>query len=187
MILGMPTALFPALGLEHFHGGARAVGYLYAAPGVGALAITFLSGWTNRIRRPGYAVCVAIALWGAAIALFGVVRSLPIALLLLGFAGAADVISAVFRNTIIQTEAPDRLRGRLSSIQTAVVTAGPRLGNLEAGGVASAFGTTTSVISGGLGCIVGIAVVARVLPKFLSYELSRPEADHDGPHAAPLA
>jgi MFS family permease len=126
------------------------------------------------VRRPGVAVCVAITLWGVAIAGFGLTTALPLALVLLGIAGAADVISAVFRSTIIQTEAPDRLRGRLSAIQTAVVSGGPRLGNLEAGGVATAFGTTFSVVSGGIGCIGGIALIARLMPRFLSYELPRP-------------
>ena len=171
-ILGMPTSLFPALGLVHFHGGARAVGFLYAAPGVGAFAASGLSGWTGRIRRPGYAVCIAITVWGIAIAAFGLAPWLFLALVLLAIAGAADVISAVFRGTILQTEAPDRLRGRLSSIQQAVVNSGPRLGSAEAGLVASLSSTQVSVVSGGLGCIVGIALVARLLPKFLRYELA---------------
>jgi MFS family permease len=181
MILGMPTALFPALGLIHFHGGARAVGYLYAAPGVGALLMTFFSGWTNRVRRPGLAVCVAIAAWGIAITLFGLVHLLPLALVLLGIAGGADVISAVFRGSILQAEVPDRLRGRLTSLQTAVVAGGPRLGNLEAGGVAAAFGTSVSVVSGGFGCVVGIALIARMMPRFLTYELPEIALDPSAP------
>jgi MFS family permease len=171
MILGMPTALFPALGLVHFHGGAHAVGYLYAAPGVGALIATVFSGWANHVRRLGLAVCLSVAAWGVSIAIFGLLDSLPIALVLLAFAGAADVVSAIFRATILQVEAPDRLRGRITAYHAAVVTAGPRLGNLEAGGIAAAFGTTTSVVSGGIGCVLGIAVIGRILPKFVSYVL----------------
>ena len=133
MILGMPTALFPAIALDHFHGGPQTVGYLYAAPGAGALVGMLLSGWTARVVRPGRAVVAAIAVWGVAIAAFGLSPWLWAALVLLAVAGWADVISAVFRSTILQVEAPDRLRGRLSAIQAAVVQGGPRLGNAEAG------------------------------------------------------
>lgn len=178
-ILGMPTALFPALGLVYFHGGSRAVGFLYAAPGFGALIASVLSGWTLRVHRPGRAVCIAIVVWGVALAGFGLAPWFPLALGLLAVAGGADVISAVFRSTIIQTEAPDRLRGRLSSIQLAVVQAGPRLGNAEAGLVAAASTTQISVVSGGIGCVIGIAIVARLMPRFLHYVLPK-VASHEG-------
>ncbi len=171
MVLGMPTALFPALALDHFHGGPQTVGYLYAAPGVGALAGMLLSGWTARVGRAGRAVVIAIAVWGVAIAAFGLSPWLGPALLLLAVAGWADVISAVFRSTILQVEAPDRLRGRLSAIQTAVVGGGPRLGNAEAGGLAALIGVQASVIVGGAGCVAGIAVLARLMPRFAGYRL----------------
>ena len=178
-ILGMPTSLFPALGLIRFHGGPSAVGFLYAAPGVGALAATVISGWTNRIHRPGRAVVIAIAIWGIAITAFGLIPDLAPALVFLGIAGAADVISAVFRGAIVQLEAPDELRGRISAIQLAVVSSGPRLGNLEAGGIAQAFSDQVSVISGGLGALFGIVVISRLMPRFLSYEISRTETNVD--------
>ncbi|HVB07054.1 MAG TPA: MFS transporter [Acidimicrobiales bacterium] len=174
-ILGMPTALFPALATVQFHGGAGTVGLLYAAPGAGAVVASAFSGWTRRIRRPGYAVCVAIVCWGVALTAFGFARQVVLAFGLLAIAGGADVISAVFRSTIIQTETPDRLRGRLTSIQLAVVQSGPRLGNAEAGLVAAASSNQLSVVSGGLGCIVGIAIVARLMPRFIRYELGRDE------------
>ena len=91
---------------------------------------------------------------------------LPLALLLLALAGWADVISAVFRSTIIQLAVPDALRGRLAGLQIAVVTGGPRVGDLEAGAVAAAFGNTVSVVSGGLACIAGALLLARALPGF---------------------
>ena len=171
MILGMPTALFPALGLVRFHGGSATVGLLFAAPGVGALFAALVSGWTKRINKVGHAISAMIIIWGFAIAGFGFTRSLPLALLLLAVAGAADAMSAVFRSLILQLEAPDELRGRLTSLQSAVVTGGPRLGNLEAGGVAAAFGTSFSVISGGFGCAVVMVLIMRALPKFLSYDM----------------
>jgi MFS family permease len=170
-VLGMPTALFPALALHHFHGGDGILGILYAAPGAGALIASGMSGWTPRVRRPGRAVVIAIIVWGLGLAGFGLVSYFPLAVLLIAIAGGADVISAVFRSTIIQTQTPDRLRGRLSAIQQAVVTSGPRLGNGEAGIVAALTNTQFSVVSGGIGCVIGIAIIAKAMPKFVSYEI----------------
>jgi hypothetical protein len=108
----------------------------------------------------------AVLTWGASIACFGVAHWLPLALLLLAVAGCADVVSAVFRNTIIQFAGPDGMRGRLMGVQMAVVAGGPRLGDLEAGAVATAFGDTVSVVSGGLACIAGALLLAWRLPEF---------------------
>lgn len=171
MVLGMPTALFPAMAATHYHGGPRLVGLLYAAPGIGAIIGAGLSGWTSKVRRPGYAICVFGVAWGVALIGFGLVPWAGVAVVCLGLAGAADIIAAVFRGTIIQTETPDRLRGRLTSIQLAVVGNGPRLGNTEAGLVAAATSTQFSVVSGGIGCVVGVALIAKLLPRFLHYEL----------------
>lgn len=166
MVFGMPRALFPALALTVFGGGAATLGFLYASVGLGALAGALTTGWVGRVRRQGVAVVVAVLVWGAAIAAFGVVRWLPAALLLLAVAGWADVLSAVFRNSIIQLLVPDRLRGRLFGLQIGVVQGGPRLGDLEAGAVATAFGNEVSVVSGGLLCILGALALARALPGF---------------------
>jgi MFS family permease len=171
MVLGMPRALFPAMALHHFHGGDGTTGILYAAPGIGALVASGLSGWTPRVQRPGRAVVIAIVIWGLGLAGFGLVAWLPLAVFLIAIAGAADVISAVFRSTIIQTQTPDRLRGRLSALQQAVVTSGPRLGDGEAGIVAALTNTEFSVVSGGIGCLVGIAIIAKAMPKFVNYQL----------------
>jgi MFS family permease len=170
MVFGMPRALFPALGLGTFHGGARAVGYLYAAPGAGALVGALMTGWVNLVRRQGLAVITAVILWGAAITAFGLVHVLWIALVLLALGGWSDVVSAVFRNTILQTAIPDSLRGRLSAIQIAVVQGGPRLGDLESGAVAQGFGVRFSVVSGGAACIVGALLLAGGLPDFRRQE-----------------
>jgi MFS family permease len=166
MVFGLPRALFPALAATLFGGGARVLGFLYAAPGAGALLGALTTGWVSGVRRQGLAVIVAVITWGVAITCFGLVSWLPGALALLAVAGWADVISAVFRNTIIQLAVPDVLRGRLSGLQIAVVTGGPRVGDLEAGAVAAAFGDTASVVSGGLACIAGALVLARLLPGF---------------------
>lgn len=175
-VLGMPTALFPAIALAKFHGGADLLGLLYAAPTVGSFSMALLSGWTSRVIHQGRAVLIAIALWGVAIAGFGLSSNFVLALLCIAFAGAADVISAVFRNLIIQREVPDELRGRLSAIQIGVINAGPRLGNGEAGLVAGAFGVNASVISGGIGCVLGALLMARFLPDFLNYRGDLPSA-----------
>jgi MFS family permease len=175
MVFGMPRALFPALAATVFGGGATTVGLLYAAPGAGALLGALTTGWVGRVRRQGLAVICAVIVWGAAIAGFGVAHWLPLALVLLAVAGWADVLSAVFRNTIIQFAGPDGMRGRLMGVQMAVVAGGPRLGDLEAGAVATAFGDTASVISGGLACIVGAFAVARALPGFTGLRSELPQ------------
>jgi predicted MFS family arabinose efflux permease len=166
MVFGMPRALFPALAATVFGGGATTVGLLYAAPGAGALIGALTTGWVSRVRRQGLAVVCAVLVWGLAIAGFGLAHWLPLALLLLAVAGWADVLSAVFRNTIIQFAGPDGMRGRLMGVQMAVVAGGPRLGDLEAGVVATAFGDTVSVVSGGLACVAGAFLVAWALPGF---------------------
>lgn len=166
MVFGMPRALFPALAATVFGGGATTVGLLYAAPGIGALLGALTSGWVGRVRRQGLAVIVAVLIWGASIAGFGLAHWLPLAMALLAVAGWADVLSAVFRNTIIQFAGPDGMRGRLMGVQMAVVAGGPRLGDVEAGAVANAFGDTVSVVSGGLACVAGAIVLAGLLPGF---------------------
>jgi hypothetical protein len=166
MVFGMPRALFPALAITTFGGGAGVLGLLYAAPGAGALAGALTTGWVGRIRRQGLAVIVAVVIWGAAIAAFGLVRSLPVALVLLTVAGWADIISALFRNTIIQLSVPDRLRGRLLGLQMGVVQGGPRIGDMEAGSVATVFTNEISIVSGGVLCVLGALVLAHRLPAF---------------------
>jgi MFS family permease len=175
MVFGMPRALFPALAATVFGGGATTVGFLYAAPGAGALIGALTSGWVGRVRRQGLAVICAVLVWGASIALFGIAHWLPLALVLLAVAGWADVLSAVFRNTIIQFAGPDGMRGRLMGVQMAVVAGGPRLGDLEAGAVATAFGDTASVVSGGLACVAGALVVAWALPGFTRMRSAPPK------------
>ena len=170
MVFGMPRALFPALALGPLHAGVRGLGYLYAAPGVGAFLGSVGSGWVGHLRRQGFAVVMAVLAWGAAITAFGFVHVFAVALVLLAVAGWADVISAVLRNTILQTTVPEAFRSRLSSIQMAVVQGGPRLGDLESGGVASAVSTQFSVVSGGIACIIGAVVTAIVLPGFVRHE-----------------
>jgi hypothetical protein len=123
----------------------------------------------------GLAVLVSVCIWGGAIALFGFTRTLWLGLVLLAIAGAADMVSAIFRNTILQVATPDALRGRLQGVFIVVVTGGPRLGDFEAGAVANAFGLLTSVVSGGLACIAGVALLAAKYPSFADYDAGAPE------------
>ena len=176
-ILGLPTSLFPFMAFSHFHGGAKTYGLLMAAPGIGALIGSVLSGWTSRVVHQGRAVLIAIAVWGASLAAFGVVPWLAAGVVLIGIAGWADVISATFRNTIIQVETPDQLRGRLTSISSSVVQGGPRLGNLEAGLVAAVSSAPISIVSGGLGCVAGAFLLAKFIPQFSKYSLVKQIAE----------
>src|SRR3954468_15021057 len=174
MVFGMPRALFPAIGTTWFHGGAGTVGLLAAAPSVGALLGAATSGWAGHVRRQGLAVLVSVTVWGASIALFGFTRLLWLALVLLAVAGAADMVSAIFRNTILQVATPDALRGRLQGVFIVVVTGGPRLGDFESGAVGTAFGSAVSVVSGGLACILGVAALAAAYPSFARYDARHP-------------
>lgn len=170
MVFGMPRALFPILAVEQFHRGGVIVGFLFSAPAVGALLAALTTGWVKHVRHQGRAVIWAVVLWGAGITAFGLAGDqLWLALALLALAGGADVISAVFRSTILQLSVPDHLRGRLSGINILVVTGGPRLGDLEAGLVAAAFTPTVSVVSGGILCMAGAGLLAWLVPAFRRY------------------
>lgn len=178
MVFGVPTALFPAIGTDLFGGDAFTVGLLYAAPGLGALVGALTSGWVGGVRRQGRATIVAVIGWGLAVTVFGLTSSFALALTMLTLAGTADVVSAIFRGTIIQLAAPDALRGRMSAMHTAVVAGGPRLGDLEAGVVAAVTSVRFSVVSGGLACVLGALAIARWAPEFVRYSY-----DPDGPES----
>ena len=180
MVFGMPRALFPAIAHTFYGGGAGVVGVLYAAIAVGALLGAMFGGWLGRVQRQGLAVLVSIVVWGLAITGFGFTRMLWLGVLLLAVAGAADMVSAVFRNTILQTATPDALRGRLSGVFIVVVAGGPRLGDVEAGGVAAAFGPMVSVVSGGLACIAGVVLLAAAVPAFARYTARQDSAAQAG-------
>jgi hypothetical protein len=163
------------LAVEQFGRGEEIVGLLFSAPAVGALIAALTAGWVRGVQRQGLAVIWAVIVWGAGIAAFGLAGDrLWLALLMLAVAGAADVISAVFRNTILQVTVPDRLRGRLSAIHILVVTGGPRLGDLEAGLVAAAFSPMASVVSGGVLCMAGAGLLGWLVPSFRRYRAGEP-------------
>jgi len=169
MIFGMPRALFPVLAATTFHTGAQGVGLLYAAPGAGAVIAALSTGWISKARRLGRIIVVAIVIWGTAIVAFGFATSFVLALAFLLMAGAADSVSAVCRTTMLQTIAPDELRGRLTSVYFMVVAGGPYLGDIEAGAVAGATTAQISVVSGGVLCLFGLAAAALAFPAVWRY------------------
>jgi MFS transporter, ENTS family, enterobactin (siderophore) exporter len=176
MIFGMPQSLFPVLALDVFKVGPTGFGVLSASPAFGALLGALLSGWVSSIHRIGWSVIVAVAIWGLAITAFGLATfsasavAFVLAMMFLAIAGAADVLSAVFRSTIVQLATPDELRGRISSLHMMVVTSGPRLGDIEAAAAASVIGAQLSALSGGILCLLGVIAVARLFPELGAHE-----------------
>jgi len=168
MVFGLPRALYPAMAATVYHGGPRTLGLLFAASGVGAVIMAIFTGWVDRVRRQGRLIAIVIMAWGAAMALFGTVHVLWFGLGCLAFAGATDVISTILRNTVLQNAISDEFRGRISSVQMAVVTGGPRLGDLESGVVANFTSVEFSIVSGGVACIVGVLALLRWRPGFWS-------------------
>jgi hypothetical protein len=149
--------------------GPRGLGLLYAAPSAGAALVAGVQSLLPAIRRQGTTVLVSVAIYGAAIALFGLSRSVGLALFCLALSGAADALSMVVRQTLRQLLTPDELRGRMTAVNMIFFIGGPQLGEFEAGVVARAFGPRVSVTSGGLACIVVAAVVAVVMPGLRRY------------------
>jgi MFS family permease len=177
MTFGMPRALFAVLSVSVFHTGAAGTGLLYASVALGATIAALTTGWLEHARWLGRIVLAAVAAWGAAIAVAGLMPSIWPAALLFAIAGAADSVSAVCRSTISQSVTPDHMRGRMSSVFMVVVASGPRLGDVESGTVASITSPQFSVVSGGLACIASVGIVALTLPGLAAY---------DGDIAAPV-
>ncbi|MFJ8694230.1 MFS transporter [Streptomyces roseolilacinus] len=176
MILAHPRALFPAVAVLWYGGDARTTGLLVAAPAVGALLGGVFSGWLGRIHRHGLAIVLAVAAWGAAIAVFGLTRHLWLGLVLLAVAGCADTISMVLRTTVLQTAVPDDMRGRLQGVFIVVVAGGPRAGDFLAGTAGDLFSPTTAVVAGGVACVVAVGLLAVARPGFLRYDARAPQA-----------
>jgi MFS family permease len=166
MVLAMPRSLYPEVADERFHG---TVGPLYAAIAIGAVIAGLSSGWIGRIRRQGVALTFAIVGWGACVAISGLAHPLWLAVALLALAGAADLVSSVYRQTILQTYAPDEMRGRMQGVFIAVVAGGPRLGDVRAGATAAATSATISWVGGGIACMVVVLVAALAVKPFWRY------------------
>jgi MFS family permease len=172
MVFGMPQALFPAIAVNHFDAGARVVGVLYAAPSAGALLAALTSGWIARLRRQAVGVAIAIVVWGAAIAGFGLATALWLGVAMLALAGLADEYSAILRSTILFAATPDAMRGRMQGFELAQVASTPALGNVEAGIVASLTSLRFSVVSGGIACAAGAVAILAAIPSLVRYDAS---------------
>jgi len=168
MVLAMPRALFPEVAESRFDGAGDAA-WLFAAIAIGSVVAGLASGWIGRVRRQGLALVGAVVVWGVAVALAGLAPSLWLVVLLLAVGGAADLVSAVYRQTILQTYAPDEMRGRMQGVFIVVVAGGPRLGDVRAGAGAEAFGATASWVGGGIACVVLVIVLAVAMPALVRY------------------
>jgi MFS family permease len=190
MFFGMPQALYPFLATQL--GGPKVLGLLYAAPALGSLLATVGSGWTGRIHRHGLMVIVAAALWGVGIIGVGLSHLLWLTLFCLAFAGAADMISGIFRMIIWSQTIPDHLRGRLAGIEMLSYTTGPLLGQLRSGAMArTRLGVGGSIWIGGVLCVAGTAVLAAALPRFVRYDgehgIARKKAEDEAWAATAIA
>jgi MFS family permease len=174
MVLAMPRSLFPAVADARWHGN---VGPLYAAIAIGAVLAGVSSGWIGRVRRQGRALVVAIVGWGISVALAGIVGQLWLAVALLALGGAFDLVSAVYRQTIVQTYAPDEMRGRMQGVFVAVVAGGPRLGDVRAGSTAAVTSPELSWVVGGFACAVVVVIAGVLVRPFWRYEAAAIAAD----------
>ncbi|MET7304034.1 MFS transporter [Embleya sp. NPDC005575] len=167
MVLAMPNALFPEAAATRFHGG---IGLLYSAVAVGSLLAGLCSGWIAGVRRQGVALTLAVVGWATAITLAGFTHTLWLAVVFLMLAGAADLVSAVYRQTILQTRAPDEMQGRIQGVFTVVVAGGPRLGDLRAGAMATT--TTLGIAWSGSAmlCVVLVLVGGLAVRPFRRYD-----------------
>jgi MFS family permease len=169
MLLAMPVVLFPAL-VEDVFDQPELLGLLYSAETVGAIVATATSGWTGRVHHHGRAIVIAASAYGLAIALAGLAPELVLVAVCLALAGAADMISGIFRATVWNQTIPDHLRGRLAGIEMLSYSLGPLGGQVRAGLVADAWSVRASIVSGGIACVVGVAVTAAWLRDFWSYD-----------------
>jgi MFS family permease len=174
MVLAQPRALFPALAFKVYGGGAGVVGLLQSAPAAGAVVAFLFSGWVSRVRRQGFAIVVAVLVYGAAVGGVGLTDVLWLGVAFLAVSGMADMVSAAYRSTILQVAAPDQLRGRLQGVFIVVVGGGPRAGDFVAGSVASSVGERVALVVGGLACIAGVLVATALSRRFLDYDALHP-------------
>jgi MFS family permease len=171
MVLALPRALFPEVAQDRF--GAGSIGALYAAIAIGSALAGLTSGWVSQVRRQGVALVVSVVVWGLAVAAAGLASTLWLAVALLAVAGAADLVSSVYRQTILQTYAPDELRGRMQGVFFAVVAGGPRLGDLRAGVTAALVGPTVAWVGGGIAAAVVATLLAFAFPALVRYNGAR--------------
>ncbi|MCA1725099.1 MAG: MFS transporter, partial [Thermomicrobia bacterium] len=171
---GSATVLLPAFADKVLHVGPAGLGILYAAPAVGAVVgAVVMTGLSNRIRKPGWPLLIAVAAFGLATVGFGCTRSMLTALLFLAATGLTDTVSMTLRHQILQLLTPDELRGRVTAANQVFVQGGPQLGQLEAGAVAAGLGVPFSIISGGVACVVTVMVIGWKIPAIRRYRIEQ--------------
>jgi MFS family permease len=178
------TALLPIFARELLAVGAVGYGWLVAGPSIGAGAVAAVLAFSGPIRRQGKVLITSVAFFGLATVVFGLSKSFWLTLLALVVIGGSDGVSTIIRNTIRQLLTPDRLRGRMTSVNQMFFLGGPQLGELEAGLVAQAFGAPISVVSGGLGCLLTLGWVSARNPQLRQYDGGNAAAEIQAPTAA---
>ncbi|TDC01092.1 MFS transporter [Nonomuraea longispora] len=181
MVFAMPRALFPELSADRFGGSMIALGWMTSAMAIGAVAGALFSGWVGRVSRQGVALVVVIAVWGLAVAAAGLAHELWLVVTFMAVGGVADVVSSVWRQSILQLYAPDEMRGRLQGAFMVVVAGGPRLGDLRAGATATAFGLSGAWVGGGIACMVTVLVVGLSVAGFRNFRAHQPTQAPDRP------
>ena len=169
MFLAMPTVLFPALAQDVLES-PHILGLLYSAGTVGSLLVTASSGWTSKVHHHGKAVVLAAIVWGGAVAVAGLTRHLWVVVACFAVAGAADMVSAIFRSIIWHQTIPDSMRGRLAGIEMLSYSIGPLGGQVRSGLVADRWSVRTSITSGGILCVIGVVATAAWLKDFWGYD-----------------
>ncbi|MEU5598507.1 MFS transporter [Streptomyces sp. NPDC020298] len=173
MVFGMPRALFPQLAAQTYgsYDEGLALGLLFAAIPIGAVAGGLFSGTFSRARRHGWMVIGAVVGWGVAVAGFGLSRNLWVAAAFLAAAGVADMVSMVFRGAILLSAATDEMRGRMQGVFTVVVAGGPRLADVLHGTMGSVFGPRAAVAGGGLLVVAVMLTLAAAVPALRRYRI----------------
>jgi MFS family permease len=158
---GSATALLPIFARDILHAGAQGYGVLYASPAIGAVAAgVLMSIFGTRIARKGLVILGAVGVYAGCTIGFGLSNVFALSVVALSGAGAADTVSMILRQTLRQSITPNELRGRMTSVNMIFFMGGPQLGEVEAGLVARAFGAPFSIVSGGLGALLGTCLIA---------------------------
>lgn len=169
MMFAAPVVLFPAL-VEEVFDQPHLLGMLYTTQVVGAMVATALSGWTTRVHHHGRAIVIAAAAYGAMIALAGVMPNIWLVALFFALAGAADMVSGIFRATVWSQTIPESMRGRLAGIEMLSYSLGPLAGQVRAGVTADLWSVRGAITSGGIACVAGVGLTAAWLRDFWTYD-----------------
>jgi len=169
------NTLMPFVARDVLHVGVVEYGWLSAAQSVGAVSVAVTVSQMRDLRRQGPLFLGSVVIFGAATVLFGLSRHIVLAWFALALTGAADGLSTIIRNTIRQLQTPDHIRGRMTSVNQIFFQGGPQLGEIEAGAVAQVFGAPFAIVSGGIGCIIGLVLVVWKWPQLVHYNGHEPQ------------